>query len=82
LGSADFQLPNSQLVGITRRSLLWCEWSGKLFEPTVEKSLDIVGIQLVTNSLQTIRGCVRQKTIPQGFKTNAFLAQLLFGCKV
>src|SRR3990170_8077319 len=41
LGSADFQLPDTQLVGITGRSLLGQDRPGKLFDPAVEKGLDL-----------------------------------------
>lgn len=68
LGPTDFQLPDAQLVGITGRSLLGRDRPGKLFDPTVEKCLDFLDVQLVTNDLQTLRICTAQKTVIQGFE--------------
>jgi len=73
LGSADFQLPDTQLVGITGRSLLRRERPGKLFDPAVEKSLDFLGIQLMTNTLQTLRVCARHKPFRRASKTSPSL---------
>src|SRR3990170_4006075 len=79
LGAADFQLPDTQLVGITGRSLLLRQRPGKLFDPAVEKCLDLLGVQLVTNDLQTLRVLAGQKTVIQGCEADALLTQLLFG---
>src|SRR3989304_7944391 len=74
LRPADFHLPDTQQVWIPCRAVFHVQRPGNLFDPMVEKRLNLLCVQLVTNLLQMRRVFTRQKTVTQRLKTDASFA--------
>jgi len=79
LGQGILHLPDRKPGSIAGLAVGLFQGKGQAMEPTVQKGLDRLGSQWITEGLEPGRVGTPLEAVVQGFKSNPFLFELTFG---